>query len=171
MTQQWFPTCPRRWVRTQLGYWVWLFSGDNPTLRQRLRGGFNLLIHYDSKLKKQTNFAVQKTMTNVKANVEALAPVCRLIYLKGRFPDIESLEHQVQQVFSFYNVNVHPKTIGDQAWAIRHLITVLKQSVRPPKPGSSSGFERCPKDSLKSLKELLLIWFALFSSNQTEVFF
>ena len=119
---------------------------DVETIRQRMRERFNLLVHFDIKLKKKTNFAVQRTLSDVKANVDVLAPVCHLIRQTKKTPEIEPLEKEVQQMFALYNIPVKAATISDQAWAIRHLITVLRSTVRPPKPGSDAGFARLPKD-------------------------
>lgn len=123
-----------------------LMWDNTPDIRHRLRGGGNLLVHYDTKLKKECNFAVEKTTANVKANKYVLKPVCKLIRENGKCPDIEVLERQVRQVFSLYTVNTVSKVVQDQAWAIRHLIAVLKGTVRPPKTGASSQYGRCPKD-------------------------
>lgn len=119
---------------------------DVEAIRQRMRERFNLLIHFDIKLKKKTNFAVQRSLSDVKANVDVLAPVCHLIRQTKKTPEIEPLEKEVQQMFALYNVPVKAATINDQAWAIRHLITVLRSTVRPSKPGTPPGFARMPKD-------------------------
>ena len=121
---------------------------NNELVRQRMRSGWNLLVHFDPKLKKMSNCSVDRTVPNVKVNVEILAPVCDWMRRSCRVPEIDSLESQVQQMFSMYNAKVDTKTIGDQAWSIRHLITVLRQTARPPKPGSPQGYSRCPKDHL-----------------------
>lgn len=119
---------------------------NNASVRHRLREGWNLVVHYDTKVKKQTNFKVEHTIANVKANFFVLEEVCHLINHHGRFPDIESLEHEVRQVLSLYNAKVTSSTITSQSWAIRHLLTVLRGTVRPPKQGRPSGYSRCPKD-------------------------
>ena len=119
---------------------------NTPEIRQRLREGGNLMVHYDNKLKKETNFSVEKNTCNVKANKAVLKPVCQMIRRCGKLPDIEVLEHQVDQMFSLHNVSLEYKTLRDQAWSIRHLISTLKSSVRPPKPG---GKARIPKDQRK----------------------
>lgn len=116
---------------------------NTPEIRQRLRDGANLLVHFDNKLKKETNFSVEKNTINVKANKAVLKPVCHIIRTCGKLPDIEVLEHQVEQVFSLHNVSISYKTLRDQAWSIRHLISTLKSSVRPANPG---GKGRIPKD-------------------------
>ena len=134
-----------------------LLWDNTPEIRQRLRDGKNLLVHYDTKLKKETNFAVEKTTPNVKANCAVLRPVCNLINMNGRVPDIEVLEHQVQKVFSLYNLNIDYKTIQDQAWAIRHLISTLKGNVRPPKPNVPPRF---PKEHSAKTHD----WFIIFYS-------
>ena len=123
-----------------------LLWDNTPDIRHRLRNGANLLVHYDNKLRMETNFAVEKTMLNVKANVSVLQIVCKLEGQHGRFADIDILEDQVKKVFALHKLNVQWRTIRDQAWAIRHLISTLKSSVRPPKPGGSPSSGRLPKD-------------------------
>ena len=140
------PTVPQEVAKDMRLLGLAIKWDDDDAIRQRMRDRFNLLVHFDIKLKKTTNFAVQKTISDVKANVNVLAPVCDLIRQKKKTPEIEPLEKEVQQMFALYNIPVSIATINDQAWAIRHLITVLRSTVRPPKPGSPPGFARLPKD-------------------------
>lgn len=120
---------------------------DNiPTIRQRMRSGFNLLVHFDAKLKKTTNEDVEKGMHDVRANTCVLEPVCKLISTSG-LPGIEDLEYEVKQIFSMYSVLASEKTISKQAWAIRGLIQVLKGSVRAH-ADEPTRIKRCPKDCL-----------------------
>ena len=133
---------------------------NTPEIRQRLRQGGNLLVHYDNKLKKETNFSVEKNTYNVKANKAVLKPVCHIIQTSGKLPDIEALQHQVEQVFSLHNVSISYKTLRDQAWSIRHLISTLKSSVRPPKPG---GKGRIPKDQKIQTTFLIVLIYNLLS--------
>ena len=115
-------------------------------IRQRMRDGYNLVIHYDEKLKKATNQEVEKTTMNVKANYFVLAPVCQMMFANG-LVNIGGLEQEVKQLYSMYNVLANEKTVGKQAWAIRHLISVLKQSTKADKNDRTKP-KRCPKDSL-----------------------
>lgn len=118
---------------------------DNiPTIRQRMRSGFNLLVHFDAKLKKTTNEDVEKSSHDLRANTSVLEPVCKLISTLG-LPGIEDLEYEVKQLFSMYSVLASEKTISKQAWAIRGLIQVLKGSVRAH-ADEPTRIKRCPKD-------------------------
>lgn len=118
---------------------------DNiPEIRHRMREGYNLLVHYDAKMKKCMNCDVERTIQNVKANIHVLGPVCKMISTDGLLI-IEDLEYDVKQMFSLYNVLASEKTISKQAWAIRYLIQVLKHSVKGDK-GDPSRVKRCPKD-------------------------
>ena len=117
---------------------------NNEAIRQRMRGGYNLVIHYDAKFKRCTNSHVEKIMANVHHNTVVLEPVCRLSG-NGVVPKDELL-HEVKQIFSMYNVLASDDTLRKQAWAIRHLIHVLKQSVKGVK-GEPTRIKRCPKDS------------------------
>lgn len=119
---------------------------DNmPAIRQRMRAGFNLVIHYDGKLKKATNFEVEKNIMNVKANFHVLHPVCRL-FAKG-LVNIDDLESEVKQIYSIYTALISPKShISKQAWAIRYLIQVLKGTVKCAK-NDPTRLKRYPQDS------------------------
>lgn len=118
---------------------------NDPSIRQRMRGGYNLVIHYDGKLNKATNFDVERNVMNVRANYHVLKPVCQLL-ATNRLANINDLEYEVKQMFSLHNVVISEKAITDQAWAIRHLIQVLKQSLKADKDHPERP-KRCPKDS------------------------
>eukprot|EP00435_Cladocopium_sp_Y103_P044436 s523_g12.t1 len=113
-------------------------------IRQRMRDGYNLVIHYDEKLKKNTNQEVEKLTGNVKANYFVLAPVCQMMFANG-LVNIDGLEQEVKQLYSMYNVLANEKTVSKQAWAIRHLISVLKQSIKADTKDRTKP-KRCPKD-------------------------
>lgn len=68
-------------------------------IRHRMREGYNLLIHYDAKMKRAMNCEVERTMQNVKANLHVLQPVCKIISTDG-LPVIDELEYDVKQMFS-----------------------------------------------------------------------
>lgn len=119
---------------------------DNmPAIRQRMRAGFNLVIHYDAKLKKATNFEVEKNIMNVKANFHVLHPVCHL-FASG-LVNIDDLESEVKQIYSIYTALISPKShVSKQAWAIRHLIQALKGTVKSAK-NDPTRLKRYPQDS------------------------
>lgn len=124
---------------------------NDPEVRHRLREGWNLLTHYDAKLKRPTNTFVERSIFNVKHNACVLLHVCRLLstaqpaYGEVSVLNIENLEDEVKQVFSLHNRPVSEHTIGQQAWTIRHLISVLKGTVRADKDHPTC-LKRCPKD-------------------------
>lgn len=117
---------------------------NDPLVRQRLREGWNLVVNYDTKLKRASNNFVQHTVHNVKYNACVLRPVCQEMS-KLRLVNIENLEDEVRQVHSLYNSLVSDQTMTEQAWAIRHLVSVLKSTIRVDKRDSSRT-KRCPKD-------------------------
>lgn len=130
---------------------------DNiPEIRHRMREGYNLLVHYDAKLKKATNSDVERNIQNVRANIHVLQPVCRMISTDGLLI-IDDLEYDIKQIFSLYNVLASEKTISKQAWAIRYLIQVLKQQVKGDKD-DPSRVKRCPKDRL-FWKNMIIFFF------------
>lgn len=118
---------------------------NNEIIRQRMRQGFNLLVHHDDKLKKFTNAKVEKTMKNVKANTHVISPVCRMMNASG-LTNIYDLEHEVKQIFAMCNIVVAKATIISQAWSVRYLIQVLKSSLKADKKDKTK-IKRCPKDS------------------------
>ncbi len=111
-------------------------------VRQRMRDRFNLVCHYDNKLKKLTNTVAQKTVGDAICNDFVLLPICQLIRKHGLLPCVDRLAEQVK---TLYSVHTLPITLGDaqqQAWAIRHLIGVVKNNIRTDK----YGMKRWPKD-------------------------
>ena len=115
-------------------------------IRQRMRAGMNLLVQYDRKLKRNVDSpgSIEKTVANAKVNHSVLRPVARLM-ASQRVLHIELLEAEVGQIFSIYNKMVSPKTLSDQAWGIRHLIQVVKGTVKIDKE-DPTRLKRCPKD-------------------------
>lgn len=134
---------------------------NNLVIRQRMREGFNLLVNFDAKLKVVTNSIVEKTQANVRVNSVVLQPVCQLIYATGLL-NIEDLEHEVKQLYSMNTVLVSPKTIIEQAWAIRYLVQVLKGSVKAFKD-DKERIRRCPKDS-RTTGWNMLNWFQILDT-------
>ena len=114
------------------------------SIRQRMRTGFNLVIHYDAKMKRQTNGEVEATVLNVKHNVDLLRPYCKMCGSQG-FVSIRDLEKEVRQLFNISNVLVAEKLVAKQAWAIRRLVQVLKGTVKAEKEDTSQ-IKRVPKD-------------------------
>lgn len=100
------------------------------SVRQRFRDGHNLVLHYDSKLKKVTSNAVEKSTHNVKINSVVLTPVCNLTRRAGHLPHIDKLVKEVKYVFRLNQVVIDTQTAYSQGWAIRHLLQVLKGSVK-----------------------------------------
>ena len=105
---------------------------DNlPQVRTRMRAGYNLLTHFDCKLKKESNHAIEKTTKDLKVNYHALMPVCSLIRNHGLLPNVDRLAEEIVRLHELSS------TVCDnaqkQAWAIRHLLSVLKNNVRVDK--------------------------------------
>ena len=121
-------------------------SWDNrAVVRQRMRDGWNLLIHYDPKLKVYANCKLERSVCNVKHNFSVLRPVCQLACVREGLPPVEQLEREVKQLFSFYSVPATRETIHEQGWAIRHMLAVLKGTMRTDKANGKS-LKRLPKD-------------------------
>lgn len=113
---------------------------DTSFIRQRLRDGNNLLQNYDPKLKIATNHHVEKNIKNVRINAAVLAPVCRMAREHGGLlPNIDKLAVEVKGVYRLNKVIVSTSMAFDQGWSIRHLISVLKGSVKARRVGKKTG--------------------------------
>lgn len=117
---------------------------DCSVIRQRMRKKLNLVVHYDSKLKKETNFEVARSVKNVKANKAALVPLCQLIRHHQMIPNIDSLGDEVRKLFAMNNEPIHVNLAMTQAWNLRHLIAILRGTVRTDKFDKSKKI--FPKD-------------------------
>ena len=112
-------------------------------VRQRMRDGYNLLIHFDPRLKQVSNHAVERSIRDVKVNSETLKPVCALVRIHHRLPGVDQLQYQVKLLYSMNNRPISLDLAHSQAWAIRHLLGVLKSAVRHNK---KTGEKKFPKD-------------------------
>lgn len=131
---------------------------DTSLIRQRLRDGNNLLQNYDPKLKIATNNHVERTIKNVRINAAILAPVCRMAREHGGLlPNIDKLAVEVKSAYRLNKIVVSTSMAFDQGWSIRHLISVLKCSVkarRVSKSGSAEKIWSWPKDHDQSMAKI-----------------
>ena len=114
------------------------------SVRAKMRAGWNLVTHFDCKLKLQSNARVEKSLHNVKNNADVLKPVCAKIRQQGLLP-VDKLDKEVKAVFAIHNVTISMHEVSKQGWAIRHLIRVLKAQVRNEKVNGVKR-ARWPKD-------------------------
>lgn len=113
-------------------------------VRQKMRNKLNLLTHLDPVLKKESNHVVERNIKNVKANVHPLTPVCLLIAKNdGLLPNVDRLAAEVQRLFAINSLPISTDLAQNQAWAIRHLIGILKSTVRTDR---KTGEKKFPKD-------------------------
>ena len=117
---------------------------DSSVIRQRMREGFNLCIHYDSKVKKETNFEVARNVKNLKANQQVMVPVLHIIRSTGCIINIDRLAMEVTKLYKLNDKTINTKTQYDQAWSIRHLVGVLRRTIRNDKHDKSKKI--LPKD-------------------------
>lgn len=137
---------------------------DCSVIRQRMRKQLNLVIHYDSKLKKETNFEVARSVRNVKANHAALNPLCHLIRSHRMVPNIDSLANEVRKLFDMNNQPIQASLATSQAWNLRHLIAILRGTIRTDKFDKSKKI--FPKDSGS---EMVVVVFAAILKNQNII--
>ena len=109
-----------------------------------MRNGLNLCIHYDSKIKKETNFEVARNVRNLKANQQVMVPVLHIIRSTGCIINIDRLAIEVKKVYNLNDKAINTKTTSDQAWSIRHLVGVLRRTIRTDKHDKSKKI--LPKD-------------------------
>ena len=105
-------------------------------VRSRMRKKFNLLVHFDPKLRKFFNVKVEKTVYNVRANAAVLRPILKIMKLQGGLPPIDSLTEQVKELFNTYSIPISENQANSQSWAIRDLISILKKN---KKKGMAGG--------------------------------
>lgn len=128
-------------------------------VRQRMRDRFNLVCHYDSKLKKLTNTIAHKTVRDAICNDFVLVPVCQLIRKHGVLPCVDKLAEQVKTLYSVHTLPITLCDAQDQAWAIRHLIGVVKNNIRTDKYGVKRWPKDCPgKFSITPIAYHFEIW-------------
>ena len=117
---------------------------DSSVVRQRMRDHLNLVVHYDTKTKKETNFDVERTLRNAKANSAPLTPLCHLIRSTRMVPNIDKLAGEVAKVYVMNNQSITSKLAMSQAWSLRYLIGVIRNSIRTDKKDKTKKI--LPKD-------------------------
>lgn len=117
---------------------------DASVVRGRMRKGLNLVVHYDSKTKTETNWAVANTLKNVKVNAASLRPVCQLICAHRMIPEKDSLAGEVTRLYAMNSQPINPQIASSQAWSLRYLIGVLRGTMRSDKHGKTKKI--LPKD-------------------------
>jgi len=134
-------------VKDRVGNWSMdglADAWDNcPLLRQRLRGGGNLLQNFDSEKHVATNGYVDKTVPSLKLNHFVMAPILKLMGENGKtLPALDRVLHQIGVLFDRSQLNLGAKRgdrIYQEGWAIRRLCGVAKKQLYRTSP---------PKDSL-----------------------
>lgn len=106
-------------------------SWDNiPLVRSRLRNNQNLILQFDPEREELVNGPVDKTLANVRCNLEALQPVLHLMKLNGLQPPmIDRLMEEVRGLYNCAKVKASHDTIYHQTWAVRHLASLAKNVV------------------------------------------
>lgn len=100
-----------------------------PSLRERCRTCGALLIECPAPGGKETKpgGALAKTVTNVKYNYHALAPVMqKMKAVRFAVPCLETLTSELVKLMKAHGYNPDSKEISDQAWSIRYMYGVLK---------------------------------------------
>ena len=120
-------------------------SWDNiPVVRNRLRNGKNLILQFDPEREELVNGPVDKTLANVRNNLDALKPVLELMRENNTQPPI--IDYVIEEVRNLYNcskVKVNHDTIYHQSWAIRHLASLAKSTIQHRKYLSEDKYCIC----------------------------
>ncbi|CAJ1372108.1 unnamed protein product [Effrenium voratum] len=110
---------------------------DTALVRQRLREGNRVLMHWDGLLHKEVNEYVERTNSNVKLNREILTPLLKLMSQNDQLlPQIDRVMEQMGLLYQKAKVSVSQETIYQESWAIRRLLTTAKSwqyKDHPPK--------------------------------------
>ncbi|CAE7858715.1 unnamed protein product [Symbiodinium microadriaticum] len=101
-------------------------------VRQRLRNRSNLLRHRCPKLKESFNTKVERSAFNVRENAAVLRPVLGYVASQGAAPTIERLVEQIRDLLADCKAQLIGQTLHQQAWAIRHLLSLLKKNSAKP---------------------------------------
>ena len=113
---------------------------DNmPEVRDRLRGGDNLLKHWDHVQKAIVNSHVGKVVENLRVNAFVLRPLFEIMAKNDqKSPCIDKLQDEVKLLFTRMKITFtkHQDRIYQDSWAIRRMCTLAKSQVfrdGPPK--------------------------------------
>lgn len=124
---------------------------DVSNLRTRMRQSLNLVAHFDPKFKKLSCHEPDRSVANVKANADVLSPLCRIIFRhSGQLPHIDKLAEEIRIFYSISEQKIGIEKARKQAWSIRHLLSVLKNTYRV---NVKRGEMRMPKDSSSQTKQ------------------
>ena len=104
------------------------------SIRDRLREGYPLLLHYDPKDKKLVVQVVQKTRHNCKANADVISPVLGFVKRHGgAVPCIDNLMYEVDLFYKKSKSSLgSAERLYQDGWAIRRLVAVVKAATYKP---------------------------------------
>lgn len=133
-------------------------SWDNDEyIRNRLRSGRNLCMHWDPTEGKLTDQTVVRSIQNVRMNSPILAPVCKLMAANEcTLPMIDGVMEEVRSLFMKAKVPIAGDRIYHESWAVRRLLSLLKSLTwkgkypkdRGTKQYSDSSFHSTPQISI-----------------------
>lgn len=108
---------------------------DLAIVRERMRNGQNLLLHYDPLLEMATSNYVDATVDNLRIDAEILHPLlCIMKDHSNQLPAINKLINAVEEVYRIAKLSRTPDHFYQQAWAVRRLISKLKRFTYRPLP-------------------------------------
>lgn len=115
---------------------------NSEIIRDRLREHQQLTRSFDVKSQKLVDQYVERSLVNLKHNVEVLSPVLKLMQAnKGVVPAIDRI---IEQVDILYKKAKHPGGKGDrlyqEGWAVRRLCAYAKSITYKPHPPKELAF-------------------------------
>lgn len=114
---------------------------DNiPEVRNRLRNGQHLFLHFDEKTGALTNHPVEKTLQNVRQNRKQLAPVNRRVRDQSlQLPNIDNIIEEMRLLYRASKVDCTHDTLYHESWACRRLLSLGKNTLLHRKYLSEDG--------------------------------
>ena len=111
---------------------LYLDWDNDKDVRDRLRAGGHLLVHWDPASKKTQNCFVEKTVENLRVNACVLRPLFKYMAQYDRaLPILDTLMEQITKLFerSKIRFTLHSERVYQEAWACRRLASLAKAQV------------------------------------------
>lgn len=100
-------------------------------VRDRLRDGHHLIMHYDPGTGLLTDQPVEKTLQNIRMNRIPLRPLhLRMKAQELQIPTIDVLIEEVRKLYKYSKVNVSHDVLYHETWACRRLASLAKNALQ-----------------------------------------
>ena len=121
---------------------------DEPSIRERIRMGRNLLVRINKATGEIESFGfIEATCENLKLNGDVLKPVLQVMKLHDlQLPSIESLISAIEEFYVLSKVCRSSDQVYQDSWCIRRMIGKVKKFIYRPLP---------PQDCLETISWML----------------